>query len=92
MTTLVPDSNMHGVLLLVQRLHLGQTHPFQTVRHTVRFLIRSGFILTLPLTPMATYTLHTLIGIIPNFSTQLVLRLALPIHLGVTVYWVLTPM
>ena len=86
MTTTVMDSNMHGVLLLVQRLPLGQTHPLQTVRHTVQVLLLSGFILTLPLTPMATCTLHTLIGPIVGFSTLPALRLAPPIHLGVTVY------
>ena len=77
---------MHGVLLRVQRLHLGQIQLLQTVRHTVQVLILSGFILTLPLTPMATCTLYTLIGPIAGFSTLPALRLALPIHLGVTVY------
>ena len=86
MTTPVTDSNMHGVLLLVQRLPHGQTHPLQTVRHTVRVLLLSGFILTLPLTPMATCTLYTLIGPITDFSTLPALRLAPPIHPGVTVY------
>ena len=86
MTTTVMDSNMHGVLLLVQRLPHGQTHTLQTVRHTVQLLILSGFILTLPLTPMATCTLHTLIGPSIGLSTLPALRLAPPIHLGVTVY------
>ena len=86
MTTLGRDSNMHGVLLLVQRLPHGQTHPLQTVRHTVRVLLLSGFILTLPLTPMATCTLYTLIGPITDFSTLPALRLVPPIHPGVTVY------
>ena len=85
-TTPVTDSNMHGVLLLVQRLPLGQTHQLQTVLHTVQFRRVSGLILTLPLTPMATCTLHTLIGPIVGFSTLPALRLAPPIHLGVTVY------
>ena len=83
-TTPVGDSNMHGVLHLVQRLPHGQTHPLQTVRHTVRLLL-SGFILALPLIPMATCTLHTLIGPRVGLSTLPALRLAPPIHLGVTV-------
>ena len=84
-TTPVGDSNMHGVLLRVQRLPLGQIQPLQTVRHTVQVLLLSGFILTLPLIPMATCTLHTLIGPSVGFSTLPALRLAPPIHLGVTV-------
>ena len=82
-TTPAGDSNMHGVLLLVQRLPLGQIQPLQTVRHTVQVLLFSGFILTLPLIPMATCTLHTLIFPRVGLSTLPALRLAPPIHLGV---------
>ena len=55
-------------------------------RFVIHKFVLSGFILTLPLTPMATCTLYTLIGPIAGFSTLPALRLALPIHLGVTVY------
>jgi hypothetical protein len=79
------QSSMHGVLLRVQQLPLGQIQLLQTVRHSEALLFRPEITQTLNSILMVTCTLCTLIGMPANFSTQHVPRLALPIHLGITV-------